>query len=138
MRLLAIPGSLRARSTNTAALEALAALAPAGTSVVRYRGLGELPHFNPDLDGEGAVAPAAVAALRAEVTAADALVICSPEYAHGVPGSLKNALDWLVSCTELPGKVAALLVVSPSSVFVHAALRETLQTMSARRSTMRA
>ncbi|MBX7077933.1 MAG: NAD(P)H-dependent oxidoreductase [Nannocystaceae bacterium] len=131
MRLLAISGSLRARSTNTAALDAVAALAPAGTTVTRYPGLGELPHFNPDLDGEAAEPPPAVAALRAEVAAADALVICSPEYAHGVPGSLKNALDWLVSCTDFPGKVVALLVVSPSAVFVHAALRETLQTMSA-------
>ncbi len=119
-------------STNTSALIALGQLAPLGTRFTLYRGLGELLHFNPDLDGEDATPPARVADLRALVAGADAIVISSPEYAHGVPGSLKNALDWLVSMPEFPGKPVALLDCSPGSVHVRAALAETLATMSAR------
>ncbi len=131
IELLAISGSLRAASSNTSALRALAELAPAGVRVEVYAGLGELPHFNPDLDREGDTPPSPVAALRECVGRADALVVCSPEYAHGVPGSLKNALDWLVSDTGFPGKPVALLDISPISVHVRAALVETLGTMSA-------
>ena len=59
-------------------------------------------------------------------------MISSPEYAHGIPGSLKNALDWLVSGVELPGKPVALFDASPTSTYAHAALVEILTTMSAR------
>jgi len=132
MRILAISGSLRAASSNTAALQALGLLAPHGVEVRFYRGLGGLPHFNPDLDGELAPAtPAAVLELRREVGQCDAIVISSPEYAHGVPGSLKNALDWLVSCAEFPGKPVALLNTAPRAVHAQASLAETLSTMSA-------
>lgn len=130
-RLLAISGSLRARSSNTAALRAIAALAGEDVAVELYGGLDALPHFNPDDDGEDSVPPPAVAELRAAVARADAIVVCSPEYAHGVPGSLKNALDWLVSAVEFPGKRVAVLDISPVSVYVRAALIETLRTMSA-------
>ncbi|HTQ80607.1 MAG TPA: NADPH-dependent FMN reductase, partial [Thermoanaerobaculia bacterium] len=132
LRLLALSGSLRARSSNAAALKAAAALAPAGVSVHLYEGLGELPHFNPDFDTEGALLPEAVAALRAEVQAADGLLISCPEYAHGVPGSFKNALDWLVSGSEIVGKPVAFLQTSPLATFAPAALHETLRVMSAR------
>ncbi|HEY6853744.1 MAG TPA: NADPH-dependent FMN reductase [Gemmatimonadales bacterium] len=130
MRILAISGSLRAASSNSRLLEAAAALAPAGVAWVRYEGLGELPHFNPDIEARGLPAP--VAALRAQVAAAGAIVISSPEYAHGVPGSLKNALDWLVSGVELPGKPVALFNPSATSTHAQAALVEILTTMSAR------
>jgi NAD(P)H-dependent FMN reductase len=96
-----------------------------------YEGLAELPHFNPDLDEPGAVAAESVARLRALVGAADAVLISSPEYAHGVPGSLKNALDWLVSGSEIPYKPVGLLNVSSRSTYAHASLAETLSTMSA-------
>jgi NAD(P)H-dependent FMN reductase len=132
MRILAISGSLRARSTNTILLRAAAMLAPPGVDIVLYDGLGELPHFNPDLDGEGAIAPPAVADLRARVAAADAVMICSPEYAHGVPGSLKNGLDWLVASTALSDKPVALVNASPRSLFAQKQLAETLRTMAAR------
>jgi len=95
-----------------------------------FDGLAALPHFNPDLDFEGAVLPGPVQKLRAEIGAADALLICSPEYAHGVPGSLKNALDWLVSAPELVHKPIGLLNVSPRSTHAYASLEETLRTMS--------
>lgn len=129
--ILAISGSLRASSSNTELLRAAALIAAPLADVVFYDGLGRLPHFNPDLDFEGADPPPAVRDLRAAIAEADAILISSPEYAHGVPGSLKNALDWLVSGPEMPGKATGLLNASARSVFAHAALEETLRTMSA-------
>ncbi|MEY2616468.1 MAG: hypothetical protein QOH78_2241 [Verrucomicrobiota bacterium] len=93
MRILAISGSLRSTSSNTTVLRAAQILAPPGVEVILYESLGVLPHFNPDLDGDEP--PQLVLELRSEVGLADGLLISSPEYAHGVPGSLKNALDWL-------------------------------------------
>lgn len=124
-----ICGSLRARSSNAALLDAVSLLAPAGVVVERYDDLTTLPAFNPDDDVEPA--PAAVAALRERIASADALVISSPEYAHGVPGALKNALDWLVSGVEIFQKPVALLNPSPGSRFAHPQLMETLRVMSA-------
>ncbi|HEU4883890.1 MAG TPA: NADPH-dependent FMN reductase [Longimicrobium sp.] len=133
VRILAISGSLRASSSNTLLLMAVAELAPEGVEVVMYGGLGDLPHFNPDLDKalDDPDLPAQVRDLRTQVGDADALLISSPEYAHGVPGSLKNALDWLVGGSEMPGKPVALLNASPRSTHAQASLGETLRTMSA-------
>jgi chromate reductase, NAD(P)H dehydrogenase (quinone) len=129
--LLAISGSLRARSTNTELLHAVASIADPAVNVVIYDELGELPHFNPDRDLEGANLPDVVNDLRAFVDASDAILISSPEYAHGVPGSLKNALDWLVSGPEMVGKPAGLLCASGRSLYAHNSLAEILRTMSA-------
>lgn len=129
-RVLSITGSLRRRSSNTDLLLALAAVAPPTLNVALYDGLASLPHFNPDDDAEGAEPPTAVQRLRDLVELADAVVICSPEYAHGVPGSLKNALDWLVSGSQIPGKPVALLNASARSTHAFASLTETLRTMS--------
>jgi len=130
MRLLAISGSLRAHSSNGELLRALARVAAPEVGVEIYDGLAELPHFNPDLDQEGMALPAPVRALRRSIAEADGLVISSPEYAHGVPGSLKNALDWLVSGPEMVYKPIGLLNPSPRSVHAQASLAETLRTMS--------
>ena len=132
MHLLAISGSLRAGSGNSILVRALARLAPPGVDVVVWSGLAGLPHFNPDDDGEGAIPPPPVAELRAAVGAAAALVISSPEYAHGVPGSLKNALDWLVSGPDIMAKPVAVINASPYSTFAQAQLLETLGTISGR------
>lgn len=129
MNILTISGSLRAKSANTAALGALELIAPTGITVSRYRGLETLPYFNPDLDVDDPPAP--VAELRSQVGRCDGLVICSPEYAHGVSGVLKNALDWLVRSLEFPGTPVALINVSPRARASDAQLRETLVTMSA-------
>jgi len=131
IHLLAISGSLRTASSNTTVLQALRAIAPANVTVTLYDRLGDLPYFNPDLDGETDRPPAPVGELRAQIGLADGLLISSPEYAHGVPGVLKNALDWLVSSLEFPGKPVALINISPRSTFVHASLSEILTTMSA-------
>src|SRR5262245_43115686 len=128
MQFLALSGSLRARSSNSELLRALA-LRPGPEPETRaYPGPARLPHPHHDLDREGAEPPAAVADLRREVDRADALWISSPEYAHGVPGSLKNALDWLVSSPALLYKPVALLNASPRATIAHAALAETLRT----------
>jgi chromate reductase len=129
-RILAISGSLRARASNTELLQAAGIVAAPVAVVELYDGMGALPHFNPDLDLEGAILPIEVQRLRAAIAAADALLISSPEYAHGVPGSLKNALDWLVSGPEMVGKPIGLLNASSRSVHAHASLEETLRTMS--------
>jgi chromate reductase len=131
MRLLTVSGSLRAVSSNGAVLDAVAALAPVHVRVTRFDGLADLPAFNPDLDGEGAAPPPAVARWRAAIAGADAVVICSPEYAHGVPGSLKNALDWLVSGPDVPGLPVAVVNATTRAQIAHASLIETLRTMSA-------
>lgn len=129
MKLLAISGSLRAASTNTVLVEALPALAPAGVEILVWRGLGDLPHFNPDLDGD---AIPSVRALRRLVGETDGLVLCSPEYAHGVAGVMKNGLDWLVPSLEFPETPVALLNASPDAHHAQAHIRETLSVMQAR------
>ena len=131
-RVLAISGSLRARSSNTAVLQAVARLAPTDVEVEVLSRLDALPHFNPDLDGHGMEPPPSVLAFRRLVGAADALMFCSPEYAHGVPGTLKNALDWLVSAPEVFAKPVALVNASPRSWHAQASLAETLRTMAMR------
>jgi NAD(P)H-dependent FMN reductase len=129
--IIGISGSLRKHSSNAALLRAAARVAPAGMQLTMYDGLGLLPHFNPDLDEQGAVPPPEVAELRRLLIDADAVLISSPEYAHGVPGSLKNLLDWLVSTGELVGKRVALLNASPvGGAYAQTALLETLRTMN--------
>ncbi len=129
-RILAISGSLRAASSNTAVLQAVRALAPPDVAVTVYDGLGGLPHFNADLDGDAP--PPAVARLRALVGSSDGILISSPEYAKGVSGTLKNALDWLVGSTEVPGKPIGLINGAPRATHAQAALATTLATMAAR------
>ena len=129
-QVLAISGSLRAISYNSAALRAARRLAPRGMVVDIYGEMAQLPHFNPDLEEEPL--PARVRALRDQVGAADALLIACPEYAHGIPGAFKNLLDWLVGSTEFPGKAVALFNCSPRASDAQSALRNVLTTMSAR------
>ncbi len=132
MRLLVISGSMRRASTNRAALEALAQLAPEGVKVLVYDDLAKLPPFNPDDDIEDKPKPEPVETLRTLVNASDGLVIAAPEYAHGVPGALKNALDWLVASETFAGKPTALINTSPRAFHAQASLREILSTMAAR------
>jgi len=133
VQILAISGSLKATSTNSALLRAAEAIAPAGMHFTFFdQQIGELPHFRPDLDEEGMTPPPAVAALRSLLAEADGVLISCPEYAHGVPGSFKNALDWIVSSGELSGKPVALLMASPSGAgHAWTALSPTLRVMEA-------
>jgi len=105
-------------------------LKPADMEIEFWQGLATLQHFNPDDDVEPL--PPAAADWRAKIAAADGLLISSPEYARGIPGSLKNALDWLVSGPEHPGKPVAFFHASERGVASQAALRLVLETMGTR------
>jgi chromate reductase, NAD(P)H dehydrogenase (quinone) len=128
LRVLGLCGSLRAASINAALLRAAARVAPATVLVDVFDGLGHLPLFNPDLEGDP---PGAVSRLREAVAESDALLIASPEYAHGVTGTIKNTLDWLVSFEPFVHKPVAVWNASPRAHHADDALRETLKTMSA-------
>jgi chromate reductase len=108
--ILLVSGSTRGGSTNTAALRTIQAVTPAEVSAELYDGLAGLPAFNPDDDG--ADLPAPVAALRAQIAAADAVIFCTPEYAGTLPGSFKNLLDWTVGGGEMYGKPAVWINVA--------------------------
>lgn len=133
MHILAISGSLRAISTNAALVRVIASLAPENMEMTIYDGLGDIPHFNPDIDGDNS--PPSVQNLRQLLQVADGVLICTPEYAFGVPGVLKNALDWTVSTGEFSGKPVA--TISASSLWgggdkAHASLLLTLTALGAR------
>jgi NAD(P)H-dependent FMN reductase/N-acetylglutamate synthase-like GNAT family acetyltransferase len=128
MNVLGLCGSLRANSLCAALLRATRSLAPAGLDFHIYEGLGHLPLFNPDLESEP---PPSVVRLWAAVGAADAIVIASPEYAHGVTGTIKNTLDWLVGHIPFAGKPVAVFNPSDRARHADAALKETLRTMAA-------
>ena len=127
-KILALCGSLRSVSTNATVLRAAARLAPPHIQVEWFGGLGVLPLFNPELE---ATMPASVRVLHERVASSDALLIASPEYAHGITGVLKNALDWLVSFEGFVDKRVAIFNASPRSVHADTQLREILTTMSA-------
>ena len=128
IEIIAISGSLRAASTNSALIAALAANAPVDCRVQVYDGLGRLPIFNPDDEGERT--PPEAARLIEMIARADGVIVSCPEYAHGVPGGMKNALDWLVSRDAAVGKPAMLVHASPRSLYARAALSEIMRTMS--------
>jgi len=130
VHVLTLCGSLRAASSNRSLLCATERIAPANVVFEHFEGIGDLPHFNPDI--ETGPLPAAVATLRARVENADALLISCPEYARGIPGAFKNALDWLVGGHEFPGKPIALFNASPRASDAQAQLRLVLTTMSGR------
>lgn len=111
MRILVIAGSLRTKSTNSALVRAVGAVADPDTTVDVFDTLGTVDPFSPEVGDDEA--PAAVADLRARVGAADGVVVSTPEYAHGAPGVVKNALDWLVGSGELTGKPVVVVSSSP-------------------------
>jgi chromate reductase, NAD(P)H dehydrogenase (quinone) len=127
IKIVAIPGSLRANSSSNAILKAIATLASPEVVFEIYQGVGTLPHFN---DPEEV--PETVVAFRDKIKQADAVLICTPEYAFGIPGSLKNALDWTVSSGEFIDKPVGLVTASSQGEKGHAALLLTLTAISSR------
>lgn len=121
---LAICGSTRADSTNSRFIRAIATAARDLFALIPYPSIKALPHFDPDEDIDPA--PETVARFRASVRGADGVLICTPEYAMGVPGSLKNALDWLVSSSDLSGKPVMVVTASLDGQKAHASLLATL------------
>jgi chromate reductase, NAD(P)H dehydrogenase (quinone) len=103
-----VSGSTRSGSTNAAALRTIAELASPSVHTDLYDGLPDLPAFNPDVTDAGP----AVDDLRRRLTEADAVLICSPEYAGTLPGSLKNLIDWTVGSGELNRKPVAFINVA--------------------------
>ena len=130
MKILALSGSARRLSTNTALLRALEEIAPPDIALSTYAGLGGLPVFSPDL--EDLSLPDSVVHFKRCIEASDGILISSPEYARGVPGGLKNAIDWLVSGDLVIAKPIALVHASHRGDDMLAALRLVLSTISSR------
>ncbi|WP_431320476.1 NADPH-dependent FMN reductase [Rhizobium sp. YTU87027] len=126
--LYALCGSQRKASTNRRLLEALRDNAPVGVSIEICELIGDLPIFNPDREGENT--PAIVKEFAAKIRACDGIIVACPEYAHGLPGGLKNALDWLVSRDEVPFKPVMIAHASHRGDFALEQLTEVLKTMS--------
>lgn len=131
MRLLLFSGSPTPGAATLRLLRAAAALAPAGTLVAEYEALLTLPLFDPALTALGLAPPPAVAALHQQLATADVVLFATPEYAYGMPGSFKNALDWLVAAGSLYGKRVAALSASPSAGGGSHALASLLPTLEA-------
>lgn len=131
MRILAICGSLNAKSRNLALLEAVVAAAPADMQITVSDHLRTLPHFDPDFDS---TPPAEVVAWRKALAESDAVIIAAPEYAHSLPGALKNGIDWVVGSGELYRKVVAITASVPHpdrGRLGLGALRQTLRAVDA-------
>jgi chromate reductase, NAD(P)H dehydrogenase (quinone) len=131
MRIVAVSGSLRRLSLNSAVIRAVVRLAPAGVTVTEAPSFRDVPIFDADLTIVEPL-PTALGPIRAAFDAADGILISSPEYAHGMPGGLKNLLDWQVGTGELAGKPTALITVSTSMTagrWSHGGLTEVLTTM---------
>lgn len=128
-KVIAISGSTRQNSSNHKLINAIAVLAADQIEVTIYESIAALPHFNPDdTDKENTD----VKNLRRLLREADGIIICTPEYAHGVPGSLKNAIDWTVSTSEFYHKPTVLITASTDGRFGHNALLETLKVIEAK------
>ncbi len=130
INLLALCGSLRTGSSNRALLEAARLVSPDEVEITLYVSIGALPHISPDLDDD-ALLPDAARALRQRVEKADGLLISCPEYMHCLPGSFKNALDWMVGSETFPGKPVTLFQATSRHEYVPALLRDVLKTMAA-------
>jgi len=128
-RVFAISGSLRSGSSNHNILRFLGKVAPPDISYFIYDSLAQIPPFDPGLDND--TPPDAVFELRNFIQNADVIVICTPEYAYGVPGQLKNALDWTVSSGSFSGKPTALITASTGGENAHEALLKTLGAIDA-------
>ena len=128
-KIIAISGSTRANSTNLQLIKAIADIAANKLEVEIFQGLTKIPHYNPDLDND--YPPLEVIAFRAKLKASDGILICTPEYAMGVPGTLKNAIDWTVSSMEFSNKPVALITASSVGQKGHQALIETLKVIEA-------
>lgn len=128
--IFAISGSLRKGSSNHSILEFIGKQLPPEISYSLYDGLSTIPAFDPGQDNEHP--PKSVTELRDQLAKADAIIICTPEYAFGVPGALKNALDWTVSSGSFSGKPTALITASTGGENAHEAITKILGAIDAR------
>lgn len=128
MKILAISGSAREESTNTALLRAMENLAPSGIELSLFCSLDTLPIFSPDSEGEAT--PVEVREFMEAVSTSDGILISSPEYVRAIPGGLKNAIDWMVSRFEIIDKPIALVHASHRGDDMLVSLRLVLSTVS--------
>ncbi len=129
IKIAAICGSTKKNSLNLKLIDAIASLTESDFEFDVISNIDQIPHFNPDLDNEAA--PEAVSSFRKRLRKAHAILICTPEYAMGVPGTLKNAIDWTVSSCEFSHKPTALITASSQGFKGHASLLETLKIIEA-------
>jgi chromate reductase len=127
--ILAICGSTRKQSSNLDLINVITELTKEQFSITVFEHLTDIPHFNPDLDTENP--PQQVKSFRQELQEADGILICTPEYAMGVPGTLKNAIDWTVSSSSFSHKPVALITASSMGEKAHASLLVTLKVIEA-------
>ena len=128
INILGISGSLRSNSSASAILNIVAGLVPEQVEFTIYKGLAEIPAFNDNNE-----IPEVVANFIKLLSDADGVFFCIPEYAFGVPGALKNALDWTVSSsTAFPDKPVALITAATGGDKAHAAFLLTLKAMSSK------
>ncbi|MCH9652180.1 MAG: NAD(P)H-dependent oxidoreductase [Deltaproteobacteria bacterium] len=127
MKFLGLNGSLRADSTNRQLLLAAIAMCPPGHEIEVFENLGGLPHFNPD---DSIDSSAELARFVREVRSSDGIIISSPVYARGYPGTLKNALDWLVGVDAFVDKPFMMLSASNRMPEIELTLVTVLETMS--------
>ena len=130
-KIFALCGSTRQNSINLALLKIIATLEKETIEVQIFTQLDYLPHYNPDIDNPEHI-PSFVLNFRNKIRQADGILICTPEYAMGVPGTLKNALDWTVSSMEFSQKPTGLITASTSGEKAHQALLETLKVIEAK------
>jgi chromate reductase, NAD(P)H dehydrogenase (quinone) len=128
--ILAISGSLRAKSTNLTIIEAIAEMFGEQINVEIYDGLARLPHFNPDLEASAPIEE--VEDWRRRIRAADGVLICTPEYVFSIPGALKNALEWTVGTSDFAGVPVALITASSLGEKTHESLFLVLKTIEAK------
>ena len=126
--IIAICGSTRTKSSNLNLIRAVQHIAAPIFNIHIFEGLTELPHFIPGLEN----IPESVIRLRRMLKSADGVLISSPEYALGVPGSLKNLIDWTVESMEFSGKPVALITAAASGKSAHQSLLDTLLIIEAK------
>jgi NAD(P)H-dependent FMN reductase len=126
IQILGISGSLRTDSTNTIILQACKSLLPEHAALTIFQDLGQIPHFSPGLEENNTLEQ-----FKAAIKVADAVIFSTPEYAFGVPGTLKNALDWTVATGEFNGKPVAAISASPLNTGGDKALASLLLTLTA-------
>ncbi len=129
-KVLAISGSTRQNSINHSLIKAIAELSATSLEITIFEGIANLPQFNPDNDGDNVAKE--VADFRQQLDSAEGIIICTPEYAHGVPGTLKNAIDWTISSSSFPQKPTMLITASTGGHYGHKALMETLKAIEAK------
>jgi chromate reductase, NAD(P)H dehydrogenase (quinone) len=128
-KILAISGSIKQNSTNNRILEVIKEMYATKAEVKIYENLDTLPFLNPDLDND--LPPAEVTRFREAIKAADAVVICTPEYVFSLPGVLKNALEWMVSSSTFSGKPVALITAAASGQKAQESLHLIMKTIEA-------